>query len=75
MDHGRYRATERGARTITVDPKTHRAYLLAAEFGPAPEGKKGRPPVLPDSFHVIVVGNRRARVDQRSLTESFRPAR
>ena len=48
--------TERGARTMTVDPKTHRAYLLAAEFGPAPEGKKGRPPVLPDSFHVIVVG-------------------
>jgi len=52
-------ATERGARTMTVDPKLHRAYLLAAEYGPAPEakeGKKGRPPVLPDSFHVLVVG-------------------
>jgi YVTN family beta-propeller protein len=48
--------TERGARTMTVDPKTHRAYLLAAEFGPLPEGKKGRPPVLPDTFHVLVVG-------------------
>jgi YVTN family beta-propeller protein len=51
--------TERGARTLTVDPKTHRVYLLAAEFGPAPEakeGKKGRAPVLPDSFHVLVVG-------------------
>jgi len=51
--------TERGARTMTVDPKTHRAYLLAAEYGPAPEakeGKKARPPVLPDSFHVLVVG-------------------
>jgi YVTN family beta-propeller protein len=48
--------TERGARTITVDPKSHRVYLLAAEFGPLPEGKKGRPPVLPDSFHVVVVG-------------------
>ncbi len=52
--------TERGARTMTVDPKTHRLYLLAAEFGPAPEAKagekRGRPPVLPDTFHVIVVG-------------------
>jgi hypothetical protein len=52
-------ATERGARTMTVDPKLHLVYLLAAEYGPAPEakeGKKGRPPVLPDSFHVLVVG-------------------
>jgi DNA-binding beta-propeller fold protein YncE len=53
-------ATERGARTMTVDPKTHRVYLLAAEFGPAPEAKAGekkqRAPVVPDSFHVLVVG-------------------
>jgi DNA-binding beta-propeller fold protein YncE len=52
--------TERGARTMTIDPKTHKLYLLAAEYGQAPppkEGqKKGRPPVLPDSFHVLVVG-------------------
>ena len=50
--------TERGARTMTVDQKNHRVYLLAAEYGPAPEtgGKKGRPPILPDSFHVLVVG-------------------
>jgi len=52
--------TERGARTMTVDPRTHRVYLLAAEYGPAPAAKagekKGRPPVLPDSFHVLVVG-------------------
>jgi len=25
-------------------------------LGAAPAGKKGRPPVLPDSFHVLVVG-------------------
>jgi DNA-binding beta-propeller fold protein YncE len=52
-------ATERGARTMTVDPKNHRVYLLAAEYGPAPEAKAGerkRPPVVPDSFHVLVVG-------------------
>ena len=51
--------TERGARTMTVDPKNHRVYLLAAEYGPAPEappGKKARPAILADSFHVLVVG-------------------
>jgi hypothetical protein len=47
--------TERGARTMTVDEKTHHVYLLAADRGPAPEGKK-QGPILPDSFHVLVVG-------------------
>ena len=44
---------------MTVDSKNHRVYLLAAEYGPAPEaepGKRVRPPILPDSFHIIVVG-------------------
>jgi hypothetical protein len=63
--NGKYEAvdnvpTERGARTMAVDEKTHNIYLLAAECGPAPEAKeaqkKGRPPVLPDSLHVPVVG-------------------
>jgi YVTN family beta-propeller protein len=51
--------TERGARTMTVDHKNHRVYLLAAAYGPAPEaepGKRVRPPILPDSFHILVVG-------------------
>jgi hypothetical protein len=51
--------TARGGRTMTVDEKMHRVYILAAEYGPAPEakeGKKGRAPVLPDSFGVLVVG-------------------
>jgi YVTN family beta-propeller protein len=51
--------TERGARTMTVDSKNHRVYLLAAEYGPAPEaqaGKRARPPILADSFHILVVG-------------------
>ena len=52
--------TARGARTMTVDPKTHRVFLSAAEYGPAPaakEGQKaGRLPVLPDSFQILVVG-------------------
>jgi YVTN family beta-propeller protein len=51
--------TERGARTMTVDLKAHRVYLLAAEY-PAPaagaQPGRGRVPALPDSFHVLVVG-------------------
>lgn len=52
--------TERSARTIAVDPKTHKLYLPAADFGPPPAepDSKGqrRPPAIPDSFHVLVVG-------------------
>jgi len=52
--------TQRGARTMTVDAKTHKIYLPAAQFGPVPSttGKQPRPrPVaLPDSFVMIVVG-------------------
>lgn len=64
--NGKYEAvdtvtTEPRARTMALDEKTHRVYLLAAEYPPpqAPkEGeKKGRGlPALPDSFHVLVVG-------------------
>ena len=51
--------TQRGARTVAGDPKGHKLYLPAAEFGPPSEdkdGKKGRPSVLPDSFTIVVVG-------------------
>jgi DNA-binding beta-propeller fold protein YncE len=47
-------ATERGARTIAVDEKTHRAYTPTATVGQATAG--GRAPYLPDSFKVLVVG-------------------
>ena len=51
--------TMRGARTIGADSKTHKIYLPVAENGPAPLGKdgkaKGRGPVLPDSFQLLVV--------------------
>jgi YVTN family beta-propeller protein len=52
-------ATERGARTMTVDAKTHRVYLLAAEYAAPAAGAqpgRGRPQALPDTFHVLVVG-------------------
>jgi YVTN family beta-propeller protein len=50
--------SQRGARTIASDPRAHKLYLPAAEFGPpvATDGKKGRPPVLADSFTIVVVG-------------------
>jgi YVTN family beta-propeller protein len=48
--------TERSARTMGADSKTHKLYLPAAENGPPPAGAKGRGPILPDSFHILVVG-------------------
>jgi DNA-binding beta-propeller fold protein YncE len=48
--------TELRARTMTVDEKLHRVYLLGADFAAAPAGQKGRPQAVPDSFHVLVVG-------------------
>jgi hypothetical protein len=47
-------ATERGARTIALDEKTHRVYTPTATAGQAAAG--GRAPYLPDSFKVVVVG-------------------
>jgi DNA-binding beta-propeller fold protein YncE len=37
-------ATFAGAKTITVDPKTHRAYLFQPERGPAPAPPANAPP-------------------------------
>jgi YVTN family beta-propeller protein len=52
--------TQRGARTMTVDAKTHKIYLPAAQFGPVPaataQQPRPRPVALPDSFVMIVVG-------------------
>ena len=53
-------ATERGARTMAFDPKTHEIFLVTAKFGPPPAPTPGqerpRPPILPDTFEVLVVG-------------------
>ena len=52
--------TKRGARTSTVDTKTHRLFLPTAEFGPTPaptaERPRQRPPMLPGTFEVLEVG-------------------
>src|SRR6266849_2088254 len=40
-------ATMRGAKTISVDPLTHVAYLFQPEYGPAPAPAPGSPPPQP----------------------------
>jgi len=40
-------ATFAGAKTITVDPKTHNAYLFQPERGPAPPPPADAPPPVP----------------------------
>jgi DNA-binding beta-propeller fold protein YncE len=52
--------TERGARTMALDPVTHRIFLVTAKFGPPPAATTAqphpRPAILPDTFEVLVVG-------------------
>lgn len=52
--------TAKGARTMTYDPATDRAYVVTAEFGPRPaataENPRPRPAITPGSFQVIVIG-------------------
>ena len=48
--------TEVGARTLAVDHKTGHVYLPVGQFTPAPTGARGRGPMVPGSFHVLVVG-------------------
>ena len=51
--------TERGARTMALDTKTHDVYTVTAQFGPRPaptaDNPRPRPPMLPDSFVVLMV--------------------
>jgi YVTN family beta-propeller protein len=51
--------TEPRARTMAFDPTTGAAYLPAAKFGPTPtatpDQPKPRPPVISDSFEILVV--------------------
>ena len=48
-------ATERGARTMALDPVTHKIYLDTAEMEkPAPGQRRGK--ILPGTFKVLVYG-------------------
>jgi DNA-binding beta-propeller fold protein YncE len=52
-------ATPPRSRTMTLDPRSHRLYVAAADFAPAapgPDGRPQRPQVVGGSFKVVVYG-------------------
>jgi hypothetical protein len=52
-------ATTKGARTMTYDATTGRAFLSAAQYGPAPaptaSNPRPRPVPVPGTFEILVV--------------------
>jgi YVTN family beta-propeller protein len=50
-------ATQARAKTLALDPKTHRVFLSAASFTPPadPKAPKARPSMVPGSFSVLIV--------------------
>jgi DNA-binding beta-propeller fold protein YncE len=52
-------ATQRSARTMALDTKTHHIFLPAAKYGEAPapteKNPRPRPPVVPGSFELLEV--------------------
>ena len=61
---GKYTAenipTKARARTLALDAKTHNVFVVTADFGTAPaptaDTPHPRPPMVPDTFVVLVVG-------------------
>ena len=51
--------TQRGARTMALDLRTHKVYLSTADFGPAPaataDNPRPRPKILPATFRLLVM--------------------
>jgi DNA-binding beta-propeller fold protein YncE len=47
--------TQRGSRTMALDPATHKIYLAAAKFEAPAEGQR-RGKMVPDSFKILVYG-------------------
>ena len=52
--------TAKGARTMALDPETHKVYVITAKFGPPPAPTTANPhpwpSVLPNTFEVIELG-------------------
>jgi outer membrane protein assembly factor BamB len=52
--------TQKGARTLALDSKTHKVFVVTADFGPPPaataENPHPRRSIVPDTFVVLVVG-------------------
>jgi DNA-binding beta-propeller fold protein YncE len=53
-------ATQRGARTMTLDTANHNIYTVTSEFGPAPaptpENPRPRPSQVPNTFTLLIYG-------------------
>ena len=47
--------TAPASRNMGLDPTNHRVFVVSAKFGPPPAGGRGRGPVLPDSFSLMVI--------------------
>jgi YVTN family beta-propeller protein len=47
--------TAKGARTMTIDPATHKIYLAAADYPAGTEGER-RPKMVAGSFKILVFG-------------------
>jgi DNA-binding beta-propeller fold protein YncE len=53
--------TMNGARTLTLDTKTGRIFVMSVERGPAPPpppggGRQGQAPPIPGSFTIVMIG-------------------
>ena len=47
--------TPQGSRNMGLDPSNHKVYVVSAKFGEAPAGGRGRRPVLPGTFSLMVI--------------------
>src|SRR5229473_8712689 len=47
--------TPQGSRNMGLDSANHRVFIVSAKFGPTPAGGRGRGPVLPGSFTLMVI--------------------
>jgi DNA-binding beta-propeller fold protein YncE len=47
--------TAPAARNMGLDPTNHRVFIVSAQFGPVPAGGRGRGPVVPGSFKLMVI--------------------
>jgi YVTN family beta-propeller protein len=46
--------TEYGARTMALDPKTHRLYASTSDFAKPPASATGRSDAIPGTFHLLI---------------------
>jgi YVTN family beta-propeller protein len=48
--------TERGARTMALDPMTHHIYTATGRFDPEQKDERGRPKIINGTFHLLEYG-------------------